>query len=55
MTADDNEVGTGINLFAAGAVRGVARWFNDTSDLFPIRPPTGSVPPPRTPPAPVCD
>lgn len=30
------EVGTGINLFAAGAVRGVARWFNDTSDVLSI-------------------
>jgi phosphohistidine swiveling domain-containing protein len=36
MTADDKEVGTGINLFAAGAVRGVARWFNDTSDVLSI-------------------
>jgi phosphohistidine swiveling domain-containing protein len=31
-----HEVGTGINLFTAGEVRGVARWFNDTSDVLSI-------------------
>ena len=31
-----NEVGTGVNLFTAGEVRGVARWFNDTSDVLSI-------------------
>jgi phosphohistidine swiveling domain-containing protein len=31
-----SEVGTGVNLFAAGEVRGVARWFNDTSDVLSI-------------------
>ena len=36
MSADLNEVATGINLFAAGEVRGVARWFNDTSDVLSI-------------------
>jgi signal transduction protein with GAF and PtsI domain len=36
MTAELNEVGTGINLFAAGEVRGVARWFNDTTDVLSI-------------------
>jgi phosphohistidine swiveling domain-containing protein len=36
MSADLNQVGTGVNLFAAGEVRGVARWFNDTSDVLSI-------------------
>lgn len=36
MSGDLNEVGTGVNLFAAGQVRGVARWFNDTSDVLSI-------------------
>jgi phosphohistidine swiveling domain-containing protein len=36
MSEDLNEVGTGVNLFAAGEVRGVARWFNDTSDVLSI-------------------
>lgn len=36
MSADLNEVATGINLFPAGEVRGVARWFNDTSDVLSI-------------------
>jgi phosphohistidine swiveling domain-containing protein len=37
MVSDQlNEVGTGVNLFAAGEVRGVARWFNDTSDVLSI-------------------
>jgi phosphohistidine swiveling domain-containing protein len=31
-----HEVGTGVNLFTAGQVRGVARWFNDTSDGLSI-------------------
>ena len=36
MSGDLGEVGTGVNLFAAGQVRGVARWFNDTSDVLSI-------------------
>ncbi len=36
MSTGLNEVGTGINLFTAGEVRGVARWFNDTSDVLSI-------------------
>ncbi|GAA5050698.1 PEP-utilizing enzyme [Nocardia callitridis] len=36
MSGDLNEVGTGTNLFTSGAVRGVARWFNDTSDVLSI-------------------
>ncbi|NGP08084.1 hypothetical protein G6038_21915 [Rhodococcus sp. 14C212] len=36
MSEDLNEVGTGINLFTVGEVRGVARWFNDTSDVLSI-------------------
>lgn len=36
MGADVNEVGTGVNLFAAGEVRGTARWFNDTADVLSI-------------------
>ena len=36
MSGEANEVGTGINLFTAGEVRGVARWFNDTSDVLSI-------------------
>jgi phosphohistidine swiveling domain-containing protein len=36
MSADLNQVGTGVNLFTAGEVRGVARWFNDTSDVLSI-------------------
>jgi len=36
MSGDLNQVGTGVNLFAAGEVRGVARWFNDTSDVLSI-------------------
>jgi phosphohistidine swiveling domain-containing protein len=36
MSAELNQVGTGVNLFAAGEVRGVARWFNDTSDVLSI-------------------
>lgn len=34
--SDLNEVGTGVNLFTAGEVRGVARWFHDTSDVLSI-------------------
>jgi phosphohistidine swiveling domain-containing protein len=30
------EVGTGMNLFTSGEVTGVARWFNDTSDVLDI-------------------
>jgi len=30
------DVGTGTNLFSTGKVRGVARWFNDTSDVLSI-------------------
>lgn len=36
MSENLNEVGAGINLFSAGQVRGVARWFNDTSDVLSI-------------------
>jgi phosphohistidine swiveling domain-containing protein len=36
MSGDLSQVGTGVNLFAAGEVRGVARWFNDTSDVLSI-------------------
>ncbi|HEX7658697.1 MAG TPA: PEP-utilizing enzyme [Pseudonocardiaceae bacterium] len=36
MSADLNQVGTGVNLFTAGEVRGVARWFNDTGDVLSI-------------------
>ena len=36
MAEGHNEVGTGMNLFAAGEVTGVARWFNDTSDVLDI-------------------
>ena len=36
MSGDLSEVGTGVNLFVAGEVRGVARWFNDTSDVLSI-------------------
>lgn len=36
MSEDLNEVGSGVNLFPAGDVRGVARWFNDTSDVLSI-------------------
>jgi phosphohistidine swiveling domain-containing protein len=36
MSADLNEVGTGTNLFTTAEVRGVARWFNDTSDVLSI-------------------
>lgn len=36
MSGDLNEVGTGVTLFVAGEVRGVARWFNDTSDVLSI-------------------
>lgn len=36
MAQGHDEVGTGMNLFAAGEVTGVARWFNDTSDVLDI-------------------
>ncbi|MBJ8348836.1 PEP-utilizing enzyme [Antrihabitans sp. YC2-6] len=36
MSGDLNQVGTGVNLFEAGEVRGTARWFNDTSDVLSI-------------------
>lgn len=36
MAEGHNEVGTGMNLFTAGEVTGVARWFNDTSDVLDI-------------------
>lgn len=36
MSNDMQEVGTGVNLFAAGEVRGTARWFNDTADVLSI-------------------
>lgn len=34
--SEANEVRTGVNLFTAGEVRGVARWFTDTSDVLSI-------------------
>jgi phosphohistidine swiveling domain-containing protein len=36
MSNDMQEVGTGVNLFVAGEVRGTARWFNDTADVLSI-------------------
>ena len=36
MSAELHEVGTGTNLFPNAEVRGVARWFNDTSDVLSI-------------------
>ncbi|WP_027929025.1 PEP-utilizing enzyme [Amycolatopsis thermoflava] len=36
MSGKLNEVGTGINLFVAGEVRGTARWFYDTADVLSI-------------------
>ncbi len=36
MSENLNEVGTGVNLFTTSQVRGVARWFNDTSDVLSI-------------------
>jgi phosphohistidine swiveling domain-containing protein len=36
MTQEATQVGTGVNLFAAGEVRGAARWFNDTTDVLSI-------------------
>jgi phosphohistidine swiveling domain-containing protein len=36
MAQGHDEVGTGMNLFAAGEVTGVAQWFNDTSDVLDI-------------------
>jgi hypothetical protein len=36
MSRDLSEVGTGVNLFKAGEVRGVARRFNNTSDVLSI-------------------
>ncbi|HTK64490.1 MAG TPA: PEP-utilizing enzyme [Pseudonocardia sp.] len=36
MAEGHDEVGTGMNLFTAGEVSGVARWFNDTSDVLDI-------------------
>jgi len=36
VSRDLSEVGTGVNLFKAGEVRGVARWFNNTSDVLSI-------------------
>ncbi len=36
MSEDLSEVGTGVNLFTTGEVRGVARWFNDTADVLSI-------------------
>ncbi len=34
--SDLTDVGTGVNLFTAGQVRGTARWFNDTADVLSI-------------------
>jgi len=31
-----SQVGVGLNLFAAGEVRGVARWFHETADVLSI-------------------
>jgi phosphohistidine swiveling domain-containing protein len=36
LSASQNEVGTGTNLFRSGEVTGVARWFRDTSDVLSI-------------------
>lgn len=36
MSGDLNEVATGVNLFTTGEVRGVARWFHDTTDVLSI-------------------
>jgi hypothetical protein len=36
MGEGHDEVGTGTNLFTAGTVTGVARWFNDTGDVLDI-------------------
>ena len=36
MSDDLTEVATGTNLFVAGEVTGVARWFHDTSDVLSI-------------------
>ncbi len=36
MSGDLHDVGTGTTLFVAGEVRGVARWFHDTSDVLSI-------------------
>lgn len=36
MAEGHSEVGTGTNLFTAGEVTGVARWFKDTSDVLDI-------------------
>lgn len=36
MGGDIREIGTGVNLFTAGEVRGTVRWFNDTADVLSI-------------------
>lgn len=36
MSGELNQVDTGVNLFTSGTVQGVARWFNDTSDVLSI-------------------
>lgn len=36
MSRDLEDVGTGVNLFVAGDVRGTARWFNETGDVLSI-------------------
>jgi phosphohistidine swiveling domain-containing protein len=36
VSVDLTEVGAGVNLFRAGEVRGVARWFHDTADVLSI-------------------
>lgn len=36
MSDEVDDVGTGVTLFVTGEVRGVARWFNDTSDVLSI-------------------
>ena len=36
MSGDLAQVGTGVTLFVAGEVTGVARWFHDTSDVQSI-------------------
>lgn len=36
MSGDLSQIGTGVNLFEAGEVRGTARWFNDTADVLSI-------------------
>ena len=36
MPENLREVGAGTNLFAAGGVRGTARWFHETADVLSV-------------------